>query len=264
MHINHPSAFFVVAKYEHKNNEYYDFSKEKRPHHNLLFMLNGSAVISSEGTTFTVSAGEICYIPKGSTYTAKWICSPTCEYKTVHFNVLQKDEPFENKKVCVQKINSSFFKSFFELVKDIKTFQDAPPPASFKALSAFYNLIAELFPLVQCADSEIKPSQITPALNFLENNLLASVKVEDLAKLCFLSPSRFFFVFKEQVGCSPIVYKNQMIIQRASQTLLFEKNKSIEEISNQYGFDTPIYFRRIFKQITGKTPTEYRKNGGFI
>ena len=46
--------------------------------------------------------------------------------------------------------------------------------------------------------------------------------------------------------------------------LLFDKNKSIEEISNEFGFDSPIYFRRVFKKLTGKTPTEYRNDGEFI
>ncbi len=35
---------------------------------------------------------------------------------------------------------------------------------------------------------------------------------------------------------------------------------TIEEIATKVGFSSPIYFRRIFKEIMGKLPSEYRKN----
>ena len=40
--------------------------------------------------------------------------------------------------------------------------------------------------------------------------------------------------------------------------LVADPHRSIESLSAEYGFESPVYFRRLFKSITGTTPTEYR------
>jgi YesN/AraC family two-component response regulator len=65
-------------------------------------------------------------------------------------------------------------------------------------------------------------------------------------------------LYKQQTGYSPIAYKNRLAIQNASHALLLENN-SVEAVSEEYGFESPIYFRRLFKKILGTTPTAYRK-----
>lgn len=264
MFINHPSALCVAVKYTHTKNNVFDFSNEPRPLHNFMFMLEGESVVTTPNGTLKIKKGDFLYIPKGSTYISQWIANPNCVYHTVHFNLLQKDEPFVGKKADVQWIDSINFNECYDLVKTIDLYQNENSPRCFNALSAFYKLCSKIFPLVKVSDQKQNENPITPAINYLENNRIATVKVEDLADLCFLSPSRFYYLFKYHTGCSPIEYKNKLLIRQASQSLLFEKNKSIEEISNEFGFDSPIYFRRVFKKLTGKTPTEYRNDGEFI
>ena len=38
-----------------------------------------------------------------------------------------------------------------------------------------------------------------------------------------------------------------------------DSDLSIENISEQVGFESAAYFRRVFKKVTGKSPREYRK-----
>lgn len=45
-----------------------------------------------------------------------------------------------------------------------------------------------------------------------------------------------------------------------SQILMFESNKDISEISFEVGFDDPSYFSRVFKKITGQTPSAFKKS----
>jgi transcriptional regulator GlxA family with amidase domain len=99
--------------------------------------------------------------------------------------------------------------------------------------------------------------QIEPALKYLEENYTKEIKIEYLAELCGYSQSRFFSLFKNAVNCSPITYKNTLTIQKAIE-LLENTNKPIEEISESLGFESTRYFRKIFKNITGKTPRELR------
>lgn len=41
--------------------------------------------------------------------------------------------------------------------------------------------------------------------------------------------------------------------------LLAESNEPVEQIAYKTGYENPESFMRIFKKITGLTPTEYRK-----
>lgn len=55
----------------------------------------------------------------------------------------------------------------------------------------------------------------------------------------------------------PKVFLTEIIIQK-SQLLLQDKTKEIAEIAYKLNFSDPSYFGRLFKKITGKTPSEYR------
>ena len=125
-------------------------------------------------------------------------------------------------------------------------------------------MLGELLPFVEHTHEKPDDNPVAAAIEYLEYHYKEPCKVEDLAELCFLSPSRFFYRFKEQTGFSPIVYKNRLCIRHAAQALLLEKHKSIEEISEEYGFESAVYFRRLFKSVTGKTPTNYRREEALL
>ena len=54
-------------------------------------------------------------------------------------------------------------------------------------------------------------------------------------------------------------YLNSLRINRALE-LIGDPDLSVSEISEKCGFSDPYYFSKVFKKITGLTPTEYRKN----
>lgn len=58
---------------------------------------------------------------------------------------------------------------------------------------------------------------------------------------------------------TPIEYKNNLCIKYAITQLASTEKKSIEEISAKIGFESSTYFRRVFKDITKRTPREYRQ-----
>lgn len=74
-----------------------------------------------------------------------------------------------------------------------------------------------------------------------------------------MSVPNFYRRFKTDVGISPLKYKNNALITAAIRLLSDKRDMSIEEISIKLGFKSTTYFRRLFKQTVGKTPSEYRK-----
>ena len=250
----------------YKSNKDYscDYSTLPRPCHNFLFMLEGSGTILVKNSVITIKKGDILYIPQNSTYISKWKANPNCVFHSVHFKFSLSRDPFLYKKIAVQKLENQQFERLYDEVKNIQRYQTSKSFDSYFYLSAFYRLCGELLPSVKIENDAISVSGISPAITYLENNYVSSCTIEQLSSLCCLSPSRFFHLFKKNVGCSPMTYKNRILIQKASQTLLFHKDKSIEDVAFEYGFISPIYFRRLFKKLTGKTPSQYRKETNLI
>ena len=83
--------------------------------------------------------------------------------------------------------------------------------------------------------------------------------IEELAKLAHMSIPNFYRCFKRDTGVSPLKYKNNALIKAAIKLLSDNRNMSIEEISIKLGFESTAYFRRLFKQTVGKTPSAYKK-----
>lgn len=75
----------------------------------------------------------------------------------------------------------------------------------------------------------------------------SNIKAYNLSKLIKTNLGR---TFKEIV--------QEKRINEAKKLLRFEE-KSVEEIAQSVGYDNTSYFYRLFKQLTGSTPNEYRK-----
>ena len=253
-------SFCGAVKYHSKQNYTCDYSTTPRPCHNIAFMLEGEGTIISGDTVLYVKKGDILYIPQNSTYISKWTAKPNCVFHSVHFNFTPTQNPFNTKRVPVQLLPNDEFEKLYTAVQTIQAYQYEKTPHSFLYLSAFYFLCGTLLPHAKTKDEVFLQSNIAPALLYLENHSTQSCTIAQLANLCYLSPSRFFYLFKKQVGCSPITYKNKITIQKTTQTLLLYKDKSIDHIAREYGFESTIYFTRLFKKVIGKTPSQFRKD----
>lgn len=81
-----------------------------------------------------------------------------------------------------------------------------------------------------------------------------------VAKEVGLSNSWLSTKFKEEVGVGINDYLNSVRIFHAKK-LFDEKDYMIYEVSEKVGFSSSQYFSKIFKQITGQTPNEYKRAG---
>ena len=257
-------SLLLSVQYTHNKNREYDYSTLPRPCHNLAFMLEGEALIELNTGVIRLKAGDILFIPKNTTYKAKWFASPKTVFHSLHFSFQPNNDPLANQNIPVQLLNNAHFKDLYVLLKEIEKYQFSKSTTSFLALSAFYKICGLLFEEIKLNKTSAAPKTLQPAITYIHQNYTKHFTVEHLANLCFLSPSRFYYLFKEQTGISPIVYKNKIAIQYSVQELLYNKELSIKEIAQKHGFVSSIYFERLFKKIMGKTPSQYRKEESLI
>ncbi|WP_433895944.1 helix-turn-helix domain-containing protein [Sphingobacterium mizutaii] len=88
-------------------------------------------------------------------------------------------------------------------------------------------------------------------------NLLGMPSVAYCADQLHLSANYFGDLIKKETGKSPQEYIHQKLIKEAKD-LLFDRNKSINEIAYDLGFKYPQHFSRFFKNAVGNSPNEFR------
>ena len=91
-------------------------------------------------------------------------------------------------------------------------------------------------------------------IQYLEN----PPTIKYLSDHCCLSPNYLSDLLSKETGRSALDHINDAIIEKAK-SILLTTDDSISGVAYSLGFNYPHYFSRLFKQKTGKSPTEYRQ-----
>lgn len=84
-----------------------------------------------------------------------------------------------------------------------------------------------------------------------------SISIAELADVSGCSASHLSNIFRISTGHSPIDYFNQLKIQKACQEL-YSGNKLIKEIALELGYSDQYYFSRLFSNVMGLSPSQYK------
>jgi len=158
--------------------------------------------------------------------------------------------PFSQNKLCIKLIDEALFHTEYS----------SEPEEAFALQSLFYKILA--IHTAESKDSIGATNSIAQNIaNYIQTNYFSSIKISDIANSFHISRNYLYTLFKQEYGVSPQDYMLSFRIEKAKQLLRSKyPSYSIKEISIAVGFDNPLYFSRIFKARTGRTPTEYRKD----
>ena len=82
--------------------------------------------------------------------------------------------------------------------------------------------------------------------------------LDELAAQAGVTPSHFCRIFKKASGVSPHQYVMKARLDRARE-LLTQSETSVSLIADSLGFTSQSHFTRAFRQFTGRTPGEFRR-----
>jgi two-component system response regulator YesN len=99
--------------------------------------------------------------------------------------------------------------------------------------------------------------KIQQAVRFINDNYRTDIRLTAAAREAGMSPAHFSRIFKKVMGLS---YQNYLNIRRITKAknLLRASARSITEIAVSLGFSDQTGFGRIFKKLTGNTPSAFR------
>jgi AraC-like DNA-binding protein len=99
---------------------------------------------------------------------------------------------------------------------------------------------------------------ISRAKLIMHEKINQNIDLNGLAASLGVGYSKFRIDFKSQTGFAPLQYFLLLKIAKAK-TLLLNTNMSTKEIAFELGFESDLYFRRLFKKKENVTPNKFRR-----
>jgi len=164
------------------------------------------------------------------------------------------------------------YRFFFEEIRE-----KALSPDYFRHRSAVHQLVSFLYQMHTGVQGfhygDEKNRHIERSLRIMQENVYNDLNLEDISRRLDLSDSYFIRLFKEKMNMTPKKYYTRLKVEAAS-SLLSGSEQPIYRIADRLRFSSEFHFSKVFKQYTGMSPREYRKNifqhrgsskpGGFI
>ena len=93
--------------------------------------------------------------------------------------------------------------------------------------------------------------------DYVESHYMENITLQDAAAQVHYSDAYFCRFFKQNFDKNFIMYLSEFRVQKAKE-LLADVTVNVKDIGQRVGFRDSSYFTRVFKRVTGVTPSEYR------
>ncbi len=237
-----------------------DYRKLPRPVGSIAYVKSGHGYYETPDGDFTLTTGDILFVPKGGTYISHW----ETDVHILAFQFRISDNAFNGYRCLVQhwKACEEEYAIFQNMLSEGTSI--GQKEVCFTEHILFYQLLERIWPKLRWTEQPKMLPQIVEAAAYLRNHHTEKLSIPELAQHFNMSSSYFYACFQSSMGVSPLEYQKRYRVTLAQQLLSEYPNLTIGEISDQLGFSSESYFRRVFSSVTGISPREYRKQGGGI
>ena len=131
--------------------------------------------------------------------------------------------------------------------------------ARVKLLQFFADQLGALANQIVLLQRDAEPVQITHARELIETQYREDLSLAMLSRQVGMSPFYFCKRFKQSTGTNYTDYVSRVRAEKAK-ALLLNLNSRVSEIAYDVGFQSLTQFNRVFKRITGDSPTGFRQH----
>ncbi len=238
----------------------------------LVYVLSGKKTYKTINGEWTLVPGQTLYLKKGAEIIHQYFDDEYCMLGFFLSDDLIKETIEEVKETQVLKSKSEvddftatmvetseylegYFNSMLTYFRGINRPPDTILLLKLKELlvnlvNSDPNLTSYFISLCECDRPSIK--------TIMEKNFCFNLHLEDYAELCHRSLSTFKREFKEIFNDTPGKWIMKRRVERAA-NLIVNSNLNVTQVAFDTGFEDVSHFSRVFKQIVGKNPTEYKK-----
>ncbi len=225
----------------------------------MYFYKNQGCKYLCNGKLYDLQSGELAVMNSGEMHGCNdWGkgCEAVCviiDLNKMHIPSF-KNIKFENKISAHDEVADIFT----ELKKILTEKGENQAETECMVNSIIYRLLGFLAKNHQTDTKQDNIREIDGVIKYISDNLSEKITVDSLAEIMHLSSDRFYHIFKEKMGVSPIRYITEKRILMACE-LLKNTDFSISRIATEFHFCTSSYFSEQFFKFMQMTPSCYRK-----
>lgn len=224
----------------------------------LEYILEGEGCVILDDKRYYPQKGDVYLLPPGKDH--HYFSDSQNPWKKIWFNA--EGSLINNLLAVYNPLDLVHFtncniKNHLKKIHDIGRNNNYLPLQKHECASVIFHEI------LQVLYNHSQKSDLSPETKILKdyiiNNITKNISLKELSKLVYLSESQIIRIFKKEVGKTPYDYILDLKLNRAK-TLLKNTNLMIKQIALNLGFCDEHYFSYVFKNKTGKTPSEYKKD----
>lgn len=277
--LEHGSAFFPVACYHD------DLLLEEVIWHwheelELILVTEGSALVSVGTEKYTVEEGCGMFINTGVLHAVHAVSTESCRLHSIVFHPRLVGgsmdsiywQKYLNPLLSDSRQSAVYYDSSIEWHKEsLKALElawqtcvyekDGYEFAAREELSKIIFLLADHHTVMKrgISDKNIRNAErMKRMLQYIHEHYTEEITTLQIAESAMISTSECLRCFHAMIGITPIQYVKQYRIQCAAE-LLTSTSMKIVDIGIQCGFQDMSYFAKIFREMRGCTPQQYRK-----
>ena len=122
------------------------------------------------------------------------------------------------------------------------------------------TLAGLLLALEGCEGTVLPQEGVSAMVAYINRNFASIENISQIAEHFYISKFHLCRVFKDAMKMTVMDYLNRVRIRNACRYLR-ASNKDMGEIAMLCGFHDAAYFSNVFKKQTGRSPSQYRKEG---
>jgi AraC-like DNA-binding protein len=243
-------------------------------HNCFLHVITGNHLLFSRERSWLISKGSTVFIKKGGlgiqkidedafcalmfyvpdNYIHSFLNDKKCEPLQFEHSSISNDMliDLETNEVLIAFFNSvlSYFETDRQPTEELLELKFKELLLNIISNPANKELTAYLYKVFLSGNNDLS--------DIMERNYLYSLSLDEFARICHRSLSKFKRDFDIVFGMPPGKWLMEKRLEYASK-LLFNSKKSITDIVIESGFTNITHFDRIFKKHFGATPLQHRK-----
>ncbi|MBD0384058.1 AraC family transcriptional regulator [Paenibacillus sedimenti] len=231
----------------------------------LHFVVGGKGNIELNGTNHTLKEGDVFlhtpfqrmryYTSEDDRWVIYWI-----QFNGSTLANFLLERGFYESSIWYMKEIGSLEQSWLELLDEIEE-NNFMRPAKISSLT--YAVLNEfMFNAIPFSNKRgtNHVDRISKLLPIMQNNAHLPFNLEEWAEKANLTPNYFCSLFKKITKMTPLTYITKCRIQKSKKMLLSDPNILIKEVAINSGYPSISYFNKIFMEMEGMTPNDFRTN----